>query len=106
MRSYVGYIYDERTIAFVIVECDSNEIMHEKAGSNNMINVYTLHFEHISKRDAKAGSCTLVRIMKWMGCSCSLYANCSSGNGFCVFEPFVIFAIRKNYLANYVEKLQ
>ena len=63
--------------------------------------VCTLHFEHLSERGAKAGSCTLDQTMKRMGSN--PYANCFSDEMSCVFERFVIFAIRKNYLANYVQ---
>jgi len=75
--SYVGYRYNERTIAYVIMDCDSNEMQDSKAADNNVIYVYTLHFEHPSKEGTKAGSCTPVRTMKWIGCN--PYANCLVG---------------------------
>ena len=64
-------------------------------------NICTLHFEHLSKRSAKAGSYTLDHTMKQMGSN--LYANCFSGIGSCMFEPFAIFAIHKKHLSNYVQ---
>jgi len=66
--------------------------------------MYALGFEHPSKSDAKDGPCTSFRTLKWMGSSPS--ANCLSGIVSCVFERFGIFAIRENYLVNYVQKLQ
>ena len=65
-----------------------------KAADNNVMVECTLHFEHPSKKGAKAGSCTLVCTMKQIGCH--PYANCLVGVQFCVFEGVVIFAIRKN----------
>ena len=47
MSSYIGCLCNKIIIAHGIV-----------AGNNNVIGVYTLHFEQISKRGAKAGSCT------------------------------------------------
>ena len=60
--------------------------------------------EHLSKRDANAGGWTLDRMLTWMGCS--PYANQLSEVVSCVFEPFVTFAFRENYLAHYVQKLR
>ena len=57
-----------------------------------------------SKRDANAGDWTLVRTLTRMGCN--PYANYFSDNESCVFELFVIFTFRENYLANYVQKLR
>ena len=60
--------------------------------------------EHLSKRYANAGDWTSVRTLTRMGCS--PYANYFSVEESCVFERFVIFAFRENYLANYVQKLR
>ena len=60
--------------------------------------------EDLSKRDANAGDRTSVRTLTRMGCN--PYANYFSDDGSCVFERFVIFALRENWLANYVQKLQ
>jgi len=46
----------------------------------------------------------LVRTLTRIGCS--PYVNCVSNVESCVFELFVIFAICKNYLAIYVQKLR
>jgi len=91
MSSYIGHQHNERIISYVIVECDSNEKQFGK-------------FEHPSKKGAKAGSCTLVSTMKRM--VCNPYTNWLSEVESCVFERFVIFAIRKNDLAFYVQKLR
>jgi len=64
----------------------------------------TLHFEHLSKRGAKAGSCTRDRTLTWMGCN--PYANYFSDEWSCVFERFVTFTTRENYLAKYIQKLR
>ena len=58
---------------------------------------------HPSKKGAKAVSCTSVRIMKLMGCN--PYNSWLSEVDSCVFDPFVIFAIREKYLATYIQKL-
>ena len=60
--------------------------------------------EHHSKRDANAGDRMSVRTLTRMGCN--PYANYCSDVESCVFEWLLIFAFRKNYLANYVQKLR
>ena len=82
-------------IQFKIVRVESREQQRD--------GVCTLHFEHLSKKGAKAGSCTLDHTMKRMGSN--PYANCFSDVLSCVFEPFVIFTFCEKYLANYVQKL-
>ena len=68
MSSYKGYLRNERIIAYNFVEHDLNQnCVGERAGNNNMIGVCTLHFEQISKRDAKAGSCIPDRLLTQMG---------------------------------------
>jgi len=104
MISYVRYLRDERIIAYDIVERDSNQNCAVESRQQQRDNVCTLHFEHLSKWCARAGSCTLDRTMKQMGSN--PYANCFSSVESCVFDPFVTFAIHENYLANYVQKLQ
>ena len=104
MSSYVGYLHDERIIAYDIVERDSNQNRAVESRQQQRDSVCTLHFEHLSKRGAKAGYCTLDRTLTWMGCN--PYTNCFSDALSCVFEQFVTFAIRKNYLAHYVQKLR
>ena len=59
---------------------------------------------HLLKRDANAGDQTSVRTLIRMGCN--PYANYFCYDESCVFERFVIFAFRENYLANYVQKLR
>ena len=54
----------------------------------------------LSKRDANAGGWTSVRTLTRMGCN--PYAIYFSDDESCEFESVVIFAFRKNYLANYV----
>ena len=58
------------------------------------------NIEHHYERGANAGSWTSVRAMKRIGSN--PYANYFSANEACVFELFLMFAIRKNYLADYV----
>ena len=105
MSSYIGYPRDKRIIAYDIVERDSiQNCASRKQVTTKWWCMHPLHFEHLSKKGAKAGSCTLDRTMKRMGSN--LYANCFSGIVSCVFERFVFFAFRQNYLANYVQKLR
>ena len=97
---YVGYLRNELIIAHAVMAHDSNQKRAAESRQQHRDDVCTLHFEHIFKRDAKAGSCTPDRTLTQMGCN--PYANCFSDEQSCVFEPFVIFVVRKNYLANYV----
>ena len=63
---YIGYLRDGRIIAYNIVERDSSQNRAGESRQQQRDNVYTLHFEHPSKRDDKAGSCTLDCTMKRM----------------------------------------
>ena len=98
MSSYVRYLHNERIIVYVIVERNSNK--QTKAADNN-VRDFPPSIECHSERGANAGSWTSVHTMKQM--SYYPYANCLVGIESCVFERFVIFAIRKNWLANYVQ---
>ena len=102
--SYIRYPRNERTIAYDIVECNSNQNRAGESRQQQRDNVCTLHFQQLSKRDAKAGSRTPDRTLRRMGSN--PYANCFSDEMSCVFKRFLIFTIRKNYLANYVQKLR
>ena len=104
MSSYVGYLRDECIIALLSWNAIQFKIVQVEGRQQQQDGVCTLHFEHLSKKGAKAGYCALDRTMKWMGSN--LYANCFSDNRSCVFERFVIFAFRKDYLANHVQKLR
>ena len=95
MSSYVGYIRHKHIIAYNIVERDSNQNRAVGSRQQQHDSVCTLHFEYLSKRDTKAGSCTLVRMLTRM--SCNPYATWFPDVKSCVFESFVIFAIFKNY---------
>ena len=93
-----------RTIAHDIVNRDSNEKQVFKVPDNNVKDVTTPALNTSQKRDANAGDRTLVRTLTRMGCN--PYANhFSEVVSCCVFERFVIFPFRKNYLAFYVQKL-
>jgi len=70
---YIGYLRDGRIIAYNIVERDSSQNRAGESRQQQRDNVYTLHFDHLSKRGTKAGSHTLDRTLTWM--SCSPYAN-------------------------------
>jgi len=64
--------------------------------------MYPTHW-HPPKKGANDGPRTGVRMMKRIGCN--PYATCLVGVVSCVFERFVIFAFRENYLAFYIQKL-
>ena len=55
MSSYVGYQYDERTIACVIVDRDLNEKQDSEAAHNNVIDVCNLHFDTPLREVPKLG---------------------------------------------------
>jgi len=75
MCSYVAYQYqhNEHTIAYVIVDRDSNEKQVLESSWQQRDRRLDASIEYHSKRDANAGLWTSVRTLKRMGCS--LYAN-------------------------------
>ena len=73
MCSYVGYRYNERKIAYIIVDRDWNEEQELESNWQQRDRRLDASIEHHSKRDANAGPWTLVRTMTRI--DCSLYAN-------------------------------
>ena len=102
--SYVGYRHNERIIACVIVNRDSNEKQDAKSSWQQRDGRLDAIIVHHSNSDANAGPWTSVDTLTRMGCS--LYANELSDIKSCMFERFVIVAIPVNYIANYVQKLR
>jgi len=104
MSSYVGYRNEERIVLYVIVKRDSNEKQAIESSRQHRDRRHRASIEPHLKRSDNAGSWTSVRTLTQMGCS--LHANWFSDVKPCVFEPIVIFAIRKIYFAIYVQNLQ
>ena len=83
---------------------DSNEKQELKSSWQQRDRRLDVSIALHSKSDANAGTRTSLRTLTRMGCS--MYANQFSDIQSCVLDRVVIFAIRKNYLANYVQKLR
>jgi len=82
------------------VNRDSSEKQDDESSWQQRDRRLDASIAHHSKSDANAGPWTLVHTLTRMGCI--PYTNIKS----CMFERFVIFAICKNYLANYEQKLR
>ena len=55
MSSYIGYQHGEHIIAYVIVDCDSNEKEDNKSSWQQRDRRLDAIIEHHSERDANAG---------------------------------------------------
>ena len=91
-------------MSYIIVKRDSNKKQIFKAADNNVIDFTMPALQTTLRVMPMLEGWMSVRMMTRIGCS--PYVNWFSDFESCVFEWFVIFAIRKNYLANYVQKLR